>query len=182
MTYPKPDWLYESEEGKPYRVFLYYAGAAVILLSFLILNIIPLPIAALEGIRPPFVLIMIYYMAILRPQMVKLWLVFALGLLLDVLQGYPLGVQSLLFVMMQMIIVNQYRYFMGQSFIMTWWGFMMMVMMMTFLQWLMISLLYFYVLPFQPLLATVLCAVFFFPLVVPFLHVADRLMWKARLL
>jgi rod shape-determining protein MreD len=182
MTYPKPDWLYESEEGRPYRVFLSYAAASAILIMFVILNIIPLPIAALEGIRPPFVLIMIYYMAILRPQLVKLWLVFMLGLLLDILQGYPLGVQSLLFVMMQMIIVNQHRYFMGQSFIMTWWGFMMMVLLMTVLQWLLVSFLYWHLLPFQPLLATALCAVFFFPLVVPFLQVADKLLRKARAL
>ncbi len=102
-------------------------GAIPLLLTIIIaiLNIVPLRLPDYAVVAPGFVLMAVYYWTVHRPDLMRPWGVFAVGLIEDILSGAPLGVNALVLLFAHWAIVSQHKTFRGQSFsfALLWCGF-----------------------------------------------------------
>jgi rod shape-determining protein MreD len=140
-------------------------GLAAIL-GLILLSAIPLRIVHLGEVRPVFMLMAVYYWTILRPA--PPLGVFALGLVLDLLSGYPLGMNALVLVLAQSLTAHNRKFLLGQSFLVIWAGFALVALGAGVLQWILFSLLSLTLVAAKPvLISTVLSAVLFPVAVLP---------------
>lgn len=107
----KVSWLW--------RCLLVHVTTMVLLL----LGTVSFAIPFLSQVRPFLPLMAVYYWAIYRPTMMPPFLAFAAGLLLDVITYAPMGMNALLFVVVQWVVRGQRVFLTGQPFIMIWIGF-----------------------------------------------------------
>lgn len=139
-------------------------GLAVFIIIVLV-SVVPLRIAHLGALRPSFMLMAVYYWSLLRPS--PTLVVFAIGLLLDLLSAYPFGMNALVLVAVQALTSGQRKFLMGQSFLVIWAGFAVVAFCAGFVQWALFSLFETsWVTPYPILIGTLLSAVLF-PVVVP---------------
>ncbi|MFN3371434.1 MAG: rod shape-determining protein MreD [Sphingomonadaceae bacterium] len=68
---------------------------ALTVLAAALLMCLPLPLA--WGVMPNFALLFVIIWASLQPRLMPAWVAFALGLLLDMLAGLPIGLSALVF-------------------------------------------------------------------------------------
>lgn len=148
---------------------------SVMLLLFL-LNVISIPYPLSLLLNAPFILIIIYYWTIHRPGLVPVWLVFAAGLCVDILGGLPIGLNALVFVLLRLFVVSQRRFLMGQGFTIIWLGFAMLNCAVHLVQWVVMSVLAWHILPIEPLFSPVFLGIAFFPIVSLLLHVTNKLL------
>lgn len=106
------------------------------LFTFLLflLSIVPITILGIGDIKPPFLLIPIYYWAVFRPNIMPAFLVFGYGLLLDVFTGGILGFHAFIYIILQGFVKIQRRILMGQSFLTIWAGFLAIAIIDQFLK------------------------------------------------
>lgn len=88
-----------------------------------ILNVVPLRLPDYSELAPSFVLMAVFYWTVHRPDLMRPWSVFVIGVLDDVLSGAPLGVNALMLLFVHWAIVAQHKAFRGQSFVVVWFGF-----------------------------------------------------------
>ncbi len=153
---------------------LLFAQSVIALLFTL--NLVNFSIPHTGDIRPMFLLMAIYYWAVFRPTLIPPVMTFVWGLLFDSLSGIPLGLNALLFLLIQWVVRDQRLYLMGQSFMMLWAGFAVTAIIYGWLQWLIFALLHFTFPEYQPAVVTVLLSIGLFPVVSLILIFTHRLM------
>lgn len=104
-------------------------------------SVLPLPIPGFAPVSPMMVLGSIYFWAIYRPQVMPLVAVFLLGGFEDILTGAPLGVSSFAYLACFALVAGQRRFFLGKSFGVIWWGFMLVAASVEALRWLLVSVM-----------------------------------------
>ncbi|MFZ5790787.1 MAG: rod shape-determining protein MreD [Pseudomonadota bacterium] len=110
-------------------------------LLLMLLGAVPLPLPFWQPINPDFALMAVYYWAIHRPTALPLPLVFLIGILADFFGMAPLGVGTLVLVLTYAVTLSQRRLFIGQPFLVVWWGYMMVSGAAMALAWAVTSLL-----------------------------------------
>jgi rod shape-determining protein MreD len=110
-------------------------------LLLILINALPTRVPGFAAVVPLLPLIGVYYWSIYRPDLMPPALAFCLGLLNDVIAGMPLGVSSLLYLLVQGMTASQRRFFHGKPFRIAWWGFGLVSSGAFVLQWLLVSLL-----------------------------------------
>jgi len=90
--------------------------------ALLLLAIAPMTSPGFMRTGPMITLLCVYYWAVHRPDTMGYVEGFVLGLLEDVLMNTPLGVSSLLLMVTQLVVLTQYRFFVGKPFLVTWWA------------------------------------------------------------
>ena len=138
--------------------------ALLALFVLLALSATPLEIAHLGEIRPVFMLMAVYYGTILRPSLLPPLAVFLLGLVLDLLSVYPLGMHALIFVAAQWLTRVQRKFLLGQPFPVIWAGFSLVALGAGVLQWILFALFNTALTPVRPMLISVLISALLFPL------------------
>ncbi len=113
----------------------------VVTLVLMLVSVIPSHTAGLAQIGPLLSLISVYYWAVYRPDLLGYGAVFAIGLLEDTIGGTPLGVGSLMLLLVHAVVVTQYKFFHGKSFTVTWWAFVVVAAFASMVRWLCISAL-----------------------------------------
>jgi rod shape-determining protein MreD len=88
----------------------------VVTLILMLITVIPSHTPGLGQIGPMLSLISVYYWAVYRPDLMGYGAVFAVGLLEDTIAGTPLGVGSLMLLLVHGAVVTQYKFFHGKSF------------------------------------------------------------------
>jgi len=91
-------------------------------LLLLLLAIAPMTTPGFMRAGPMVTLLCVYYWAVHRPDMMGYLGGFTLGLLEDILMNTPLGVSSLILMLTQLVVLTQYRFFVGKPFMITWWA------------------------------------------------------------
>lgn len=71
---------------------------------------------------PNILLLAVYYWSVFRPQQAHPFLLFALGLIQDVLTASLFGLHAVTLLLLRMIIVSQRRLFLAQQFPFVWAG------------------------------------------------------------
>lgn len=129
-----------------------------------VLSVIAWPLPYLGAVAPPLGLITLYYWAIHRPDLFRPGMAFAIGLLNDVINFLPPGLSALLFVGAHQLVLRQRRFFAGHSFLMMWFGFILMIALVMIAEWILLCLIRWQGFPFFPVLMQIILAIVFFPL------------------
>ena len=127
-------------------------------------SVVVWPLPYLGTVMPPLAFIAIYYWASHRPDLFPAGIAFVLGLLNDVINDLPLGVSAFLFVLAHQIILQQRRFFAGHSFLMLWSGFALLATALMILEWILVGLVRWQIVPFLPVLVQTVLAIIIFPL------------------
>lgn len=140
--------------------------ALVQTITFLLfcLSITSFSIFSLVDIQPYFVLIPIYYWAVYRPTLIPVIMTFTMGVLLDLLSGVPLGINTIPLLFVQWIVKNQRLFLMGQPFMVVSLGFFLSCCVYALFQWVVFSFAFLQFLPITPLLISIIFSVCLFPL------------------
>jgi rod shape-determining protein MreD len=132
-------------------------------LAFVLLGVVAWPLPFYGQVAPPFALIAVYYWAIHRPDLFRPGMAFLVGILNDVMHDLPLGLSALVFVGAHHLVYSQRRFFAGHSFFMMWWGFALTILIVMFVEWGMLGLVRWQMVPFMPVLLQALLAIVIFP-------------------
>ncbi len=145
----------------PYRrseSIIIQAVPALFTLVIALLSVIPFRLLGQTEITPAFTLMSVFYWCVYSPGALPYTFLFVLGLLQDALGGTPVGMSSLLLVLMAYIIQSQ-RKLMGRAVFGTVWGTCaLMTGLATVVQWSIMCVYYAktydHVLPFTRWVAT----------------------------
>lgn len=113
----------------------------IVTVLLVLISVIPSHVPGLGRIGPMFSLISVYYWTVYRPDLLGYGAVFAIGLLEDAVSGTPLGVGSLMLLLVHAGVVTQYKFFNGKSFAVTWWAFTVVAALAALVRWLCNSVL-----------------------------------------
>lgn len=133
--------------------------------ALMLLGSIPLKGAHVQVLEPVLAFASIYYWTLYRPDLMPAALVFALGLLYDVLSGAPVGGHAAILVLAHAILSRQRRFLIDKTFVLNWVGFAVVAAGGCILVWLLASI--FYGAPVDPwgLLFQTLMTIVAYPLV-----------------
>ncbi|HEY8189244.1 MAG TPA: rod shape-determining protein MreD, partial [Micavibrio sp.] len=140
-----------------------------LLAALFLLSVAALPVPHAGPVKPAFILMAVYYWSIFRPTLMPPSLCFFTGLLLDIISGLPLGVNAIIFTLVQWIVRDQRRFLMAQAYVTTWAVFILVALGATFLQWGLYGLIRLRWSPVAPVLISVGATTLLFPVVTFFL-------------
>lgn len=107
-----------------------------------IVSQIPLHLPGVARVAPMLPLIAIYHWAIHRPELMPPYVVFVIGLLVDLLAGAPIGVNAVVMLAVYGVIYSQRRFFIGKTFPVSWLGFLLVSAGAAILTWILVSAFY----------------------------------------
>ncbi|NIZ03068.1 rod shape-determining protein MreD [Thalassospira lucentensis] len=131
----------------------------------LLINLLPIGLPLLSAASPSLALMAVFYWSVNRPDLLTGLTAFLLGVLQDLLLGLPLGVSSLVLLLVQTISANQGRFFHNKSFVVMWWGFALVAIPSLLVQWLLSSALIGALLPIKATLISYMLTALLFPIV-----------------
>jgi rod shape-determining protein MreD len=88
-----------------------------------IVSVVPLRLPDYSVIAPDLVLMAVFYWTVHRPDLMRPWGAFAVGVLEDILTATPLGVDALVLLFVHWAIIAQHRTLRGLSFALLWCAF-----------------------------------------------------------
>jgi rod shape-determining protein MreD len=142
----------------------------------MILNLINMPFLGGDGGKLSFLLIGIYFWLIFKPSFIPYLLLFAAGLMLDFLSGGLVGLYTFCFMVLGIIVRNQRKFLLGQSWSVVWAGFCVATFIMTFIQFIAYSLAYLTFPPLLPMFYGLTISCLLYPLLLPPLMLLNRLL------
>jgi rod shape-determining protein MreD len=143
-------------------------------LLMLIIGATPLHIPYFQPPGQGLVMISVYYWAIHRPALLPAPAVFAIGVVGDLMGAAPLGVGTLILLLVYAIAASQRRLFHGQPFLVVWWGFMMIAAGAMSLGWMLASLVAGAVIEPRPAIFVYLMTLALYPVVADVFARAQR--------
>lgn len=147
--------------------------------TLVLLGLLPPGLPHFDLVVPALALMAVFYWSVFRSDLMTMIGAFLIGLLLDLLSGGPLGLNALILVATHELGVSQRRVFLGSSFLVNWAAFALVAGAALSGAWLAVSLLYWRLLPFGPVLTQVLLSVAVYPAVYWLLSVLER-RWLRR--
>lgn len=132
-------------------------------LFLVLLTVVPWRLAGFGPITPCLALIAVFYWSIYRPDRLPYTATFLLGLIQDLLSGSPVGLTSLVLLMVQGIVISQRRFFLGKSFLVVWWAFLLVAPAAALTGWAVSSLFFGSVLALGPVALQCLLAILLYP-------------------
>ena len=130
------------------------------------LTVVPLRIPDFAPVTPSLTVIAVYYWSIYRPDLLPMVAVFGIGLFQDALTGTPLGLTALVLIIVQYAVLSQRRFFHSKTFLVEWWGFMLVSPVAAFASWLLASLYFAALVAPRPLGFQLLLSVALYPCLV----------------
>ena len=128
-------------------------------------SVAPVHMPAFTAATPFFALMAIYYWTLYRPDLLPFVVVFAAGLLADMLEGAPLGVSSLTLLLAYAVVLSQREHLLMRRFAVVWLGFLAVAGLAALLQWGVVSLFYGMVLDVRAFLFQGVLTVTIYPVV-----------------
>lgn len=149
----------------------------LLLLGVLFLfSVTALPWSVMGAVKPQLVLVAIYYWAIYRPTLVPPYLCFAVGLMIDIISGLPLGLNAVVLTLVQLVVRNQRQFLMAQAYFTIWAVFVLVGFLALFLEWGMFGLAQMIWPPILPVMLSATTTVLLFPVVTFFLVLTHRIL------
>ncbi len=108
-----------------------------------------LPFPHFSLVFPLFPVMAIYYWCLYWPALFPQWLVFLTGLLQDLLTGLPLGISALVFLLFRWLVMSQRRTLVKEPFAVIWGGFTVAAALQGIMIWIVLSLYYAALMPWQ---------------------------------
>lgn len=107
----------------------------VFALLLVLISVAPWRFPGFGTITPFFLLMAVFYWSVYRPDRLPYAATFLLGLVQDVLSGNPMGLTPLVLLLVQGMVISQRRFFVGKSFMVVWWGFMLVAVVAALVGW-----------------------------------------------
>jgi rod shape-determining protein MreD len=164
-----------SQTGRLLRALV----PGLITLMLVVLTVVPMGLEYFATITPAFVMMSVYYWSLYRPDLMPAVGVFVAGVLLDILSGGPIGLSSLVFLMVQGICVSQRRYIVGKPFLVEWTGFLIVATGAAFVGWLAACMYYSAVISATPFAVQLIISVGIYPLLARFFGRSEQIFLKA---
>lgn len=95
-----------------------------------------------SSVTPAFAFMAIYYWGVVRPEMFPSVAVFAVGLILDLLSGGPIGLWAFVYAVTYGVVVSQRFFLVNAPFSVFWMGFVVASVFASSIAWLAASLFY----------------------------------------
>jgi rod shape-determining protein MreD len=118
----------------------------------------------LNSLMPPLALCVVYFWSIHRPALFGLGSAFTVGLIQDLLTGVPLGLNTLVLLLVRAGVATQSRFFVGKPFSVHWWGFCLITLLAALTSWMLAAVAIGMVAPIGQVLASALLSTAVFPL------------------
>jgi rod shape-determining protein MreD len=133
-------------------------------LIFALVSVVPINLPGFAVVTPAFALMAVFHWTVYRPDLMPLTAVFAIGLLLDILNGTPyVGVSALTLLMARTCVMTQRRFFVNRTFPVVWLGFLAVTVATFALVWALVSILRGTMLGFRPFLFQAVLTVSCYP-------------------
>jgi len=100
-----------------------------------LVTVMPVKIPGYAAVTPLFVLMGAYHWTVYRPDLLPPVALFVLGCVVDLLAGAPLGVSSLVLLVVRTAVMRQRKFFVGRLFPFVWAGFALAAGAAAALQW-----------------------------------------------
>lgn len=126
------------------------AAPAALALVLILASCLPPLVPGQPGLLPSAAPAAVFFWTLYRPRLMAPLAVFALGLLSDLLSGAPLGVNTLLLLLVHGVVLTQRRVLARQSFLVVWVAFAIIAAGLAGLGWMLRTLLAFTILPVLP--------------------------------
>lgn len=136
----------------------------LILLGTTLAGVVPVQAPLFATIAPLAPLAALYFWMVHRPDLVPVSLVFAVGILHDILTGTPIGAYAAVLLLVYWLISSQRRFLSGRPFMILWSGFLVVCGFACLTEWTIISLLVGSVMPLEPALFRSVFTAALFPL------------------
>jgi rod shape-determining protein MreD len=151
-----------------------YAFPTLFTAVVLLLLSAPLGIPGQAQLQPAWALAACWFWSLFRPASMPAGCVFALGLLLDLVAGGPVGIQVLILLLVHGVALRSRRSLIRSGFALVWLAFMAVAAGAALLEWLLVSLLTWHGLPPWPALFEFGVAVGIYPVLATLLTSAHR--------
>lgn len=132
-------------------------------LLLVLISLIPTNIPELSSIPPMLTLIAVYHWSLFRPDLLPIGAIFVLGLIQDLLGGGPMGIYTLMLLIVHGMVISQRKFLFRKPFFITWIGFAMFGALAELAAWLLASLTDLVVLDFRNFLFQYLITLGLFP-------------------
>ena len=113
----------------------------VITLLLLVFTVAPIYFSGYQIFLTMLPLMSIFHWSVYKPELLPGYSVLFLGLAQDILQGIPIGVNAIVFLLVYGVVTSQHRFFFRKSFSVVWMGFGIVLGGAGILMWLLISML-----------------------------------------
>ncbi|MBL4907586.1 MAG: rod shape-determining protein MreD [Sneathiella sp.] len=149
-----------------YQINRMLRGSIPFWLTFFLalLSVIPMRIEGFATVTPSLVSISVFYWSLHRPYLMSAPLVFLLGMISDILTGAPMGLSSLMLLLIHGIAVSQRLVFVGKAFILSWWGYILIASGISVISWIIACIYSFAILPVSPIMMQLMLTILIFPL------------------
>lgn len=94
--------------------------------GLMLVMIVPNRIPGAAAVMPMLVWMAVFYWAVFRPDLLRPWMAFLAGVMSDALSGLPMGVSAIALLILHAVASSQRRFFLGNTFVVAWWGFAML--------------------------------------------------------
>lgn len=130
-----------------------------VLLSFV-------PVGRIFGssVTPAFAFMAIYYWGVVRPEMFPPVAVFAVGLILDLMSGGPIGLWAFVYVATYALVITQRFMLVNAPFSAFWFGFILASLFAAFISWIAASFFFGGLVAFSPIFWHMAVTIAVFPL------------------
>jgi len=155
--------MLRAEQNKKFIGIKFFLPVLLGLLLVLIFRL-PLRVEFLGMYMPYVSLIFVYYWVINGRRYVPFILVFLLGLFEDMVTMGPVGLNSIVLLVLAAGLFNQRRFFINQSFLVGWAGFCIICIGATFFRWMLESIYANNFLSMWPLIFQAIITMLFYPL------------------
>lgn len=112
---------------------------ATITLLLVFFCLVPKHMVGLSSLSLPLYMMPMFFWGLHQPRTIPLWFAFALGLLVDVAQGLPLGLCALTYLVFRLLIDLQHKYIIKEGFVVKWGYFGLLMLGVGSVQWLVLG-------------------------------------------
>jgi rod shape-determining protein MreD len=141
-----------------------------------IIDMVSLNIPYLQDLQPSFTLMFLFYWSIYRPTLLPSWLIFLMGVILDLVSGFPVGLNAFLFIVIQRVILDQRKIFSGQPFWTVLFAYALVATIFYMAQFIIFGVLQGQFISVETIFGITLLSVVFFPVISLMLHLTHKVL------
>lgn len=135
-------------------------------IALVVLSTIPFYLPGYGPVAPNLVLMAVFYWAVFRSEALSPVTVFFIGLLQDILTGAPPGLNAAVLVLVRTFAASQNRVFRGKSFLVLWFGFLLVGIAAAFVLYLLSAIYHLTLMDPSPIIFQAALTITLFPFLV----------------
>lgn len=124
------------------RILLSRSAPSLLLLLVVVISGTPFLFSIQSMPQLYFSWMVIYYWALFRPTVLPFIILFASGLMQDIMLGMPLGLSALAFLLIRLCVTSLRRFITAHQFWVVWGGFAILALLLVAMHWLVMDVFF----------------------------------------